>query len=106
MNRHFAAFIKTSRYIKSVLFLLVLFSITCASAQPGTEQGLPFITNYTLKMYNGSAANWSIIQDKDGMMYFGQNGGDYNLMQYDGVNWKKIQSPPTSLITRCTAKDA
>ncbi len=50
-------------------------------------------------------SNWSIIQDNDGMMYFGQAGNKSNLMQYDGVNWKKIPAPPSSVISRCTAKD-
>lgn len=106
MNTHLIAFIKTKVYIKSILLLLLIFSIKISTAQPGTEQGLPFITNYTAKMYNGSAANWNIIQDNNGMMYFGQSGNNSNLLQYDGVNWKKIPAPLSSVISRCTAKDA
>ena len=68
MNRLFAAFIKTSTHSTSVLFLLLLFSITSASGQPGTEKGLPFITNYTAKMYHGNVQNWSIEQDKNGII--------------------------------------
>ncbi len=105
MYRHFAAFIKTSIYIKSTLFISLLFYLSPGMSQAVNEEGLPFITNYTMKMYDGSAANWSVIQDNAGMLYFGQNGSTFNLLQYDGVNWKKISGAPTSLIVRCTAKD-
>ena len=109
MNRHFAAFIKTSIYARSVLFLLPLFSIMLASAQPGTEKGLPFVTNYTAKMYHGNAQNWSVEQDNNGIMYFANNGinGRSAAMSYDGVKWNPILSSGigTSSNTRCLVKD-
>ncbi|MEO6845427.1 MAG: GAF domain-containing protein, partial [Ginsengibacter sp.] len=109
MNRLFAAFIKTSTHSTSVLFLLLLFSITSASGQPGTEKGLPFITNYTAKMYHGNVQNWSIEQDKNGMMYFANTGSDGRsiAMSYDGVKWNPILAPGigTNPNTRCLVKD-
>jgi hypothetical protein len=109
MNRHVAAFIKTSLYVKSVLFLLFLFSITPSNAQPGTEKGLPFITNYSAKMYDGNLQNWSIEQDNNGMMYFANTGlnGTSTAMSYDGVKWNYTGTSGigTGGNTRCLSKD-
>ncbi|HET7117040.1 MAG TPA: GAF domain-containing protein, partial [Hanamia sp.] len=109
MNRQLVAFIKTFFYIKSVFFLLLIFSIASASAQPGTEKGLPFITNYTTKMYNSGAQNWSIEQDNNGIMYFANSGntGRSTAMSYDGVKWNQILNSGfgTGVNTRCLVKD-
>ncbi|HEY5462264.1 MAG TPA: GAF domain-containing protein [Hanamia sp.] len=104
MNRPVISF-NNKLLIKSILFSLFVSLLTSANAQTNTEKGLPFITNYTPKMYDGSPANWSVIQDNDGMMYFGESNTNSILMQYDGVNWKKITAPASSVIARCTAKD-
>ena len=109
MNRQLIASIKTTVYFKSALFLLLIFSITTSSAQPGTEKGLPFISNYTIKMYNGNAANWSIEEGNNGTMYLGNNGvtGKNTAMSYDGVKWNQILTSGfgTGSSTRSMVKD-
>lgn len=88
------------------LFVAVAFiSYQAASGQDDAEKGFPFVTNYSPKLYNGSAANWSLIEDNDGMMYFGQNKTRSNLLQYDGVIWSKVDCPPSSVVVRCLVKD-
>src|SRR5206468_4982862 len=69
-----------------------------------SEIGLPFVTSYSPKTYNGSAVNWSVIQGDDGIMYFGQNNTGSNLIQYDGVRWQRISSSATSIISRSQDK--
>lgn len=51
----------------------------------GREIGKPFIRNYSSKSYNAHTQNWSVIQDKRGIMYFGNT---YGVLQYDGVSWR------------------
>ena len=52
-----------------------------------SEKGLPFITNYSAKTYNGVPQVWSVQEDESGIMYFGSTG---NLLEYDGNKWQKI----------------
>lgn len=63
--------------------------------------GVPNIVNYTGKDYNASTQNWAATQDKRGVIYFGNNDG---LLEFDGVNWRLIQMPNTSVV-RSIAKD-
>ncbi len=104
MNRH-CLVITSNSFIKSSLTLFFLLSAFASMSQPGQEKGLPFITNYSDKIYNASASNWSVIQGNDGMMYFGNTTNKGNILQYDGVNWKKITSPASSVIVRNFDKD-
>jgi signal transduction histidine kinase/CheY-like chemotaxis protein len=86
-------------------FLLIIISLP-ALAQNESEKGLPFITNYTSKMLGSlNSINWSIIEDNDGMMYFGENKTKTNLWQYDGVRFVIIPCPPSSAVIRSLAKD-
>jgi len=107
MNRHLVAF--TNRFcIKTVFTIFFLCASAAGMAQTGKEKGMPFVTNYAPAVYNASAVNWSVMQDNNGIMYFGQSEGNNpsTILQYDGVNWYQIPSPATSLITRCMKKDA
>ncbi len=65
------------------------------------EFGYPLITNYTPKDYSANVQNWSIIQDKNGIMYFGNVSG---VLEYDGVKWRLIEVPNN--IVRCLAIDS
>ncbi|HEY5391476.1 MAG TPA: two-component regulator propeller domain-containing protein, partial [Hanamia sp.] len=104
MNRHLFAITKTL-CTKSVFTFIFLLSITGAKSQPGFEKGLPFITNYTSKIYNGGPASWSVIQDDNGIMYFGNINPSSSILKYDGVHWNKIPAVVNSVITRCFEKD-
>ncbi len=83
----------------SVLILLVCCAQTVpARAQsslastPGREArnaeiGIPYLKNFSPKDYNADAQNWAIVQDRRGVMYFGNNSG---VLEYDGVSWRAI----------------
>ncbi|KIC95418.1 ATP-binding protein [Flavihumibacter solisilvae] len=83
--------------------LLSLLPCTPSRAQNHAEQGLPFITNYTPKQYRGSPQVFAVMEDKDGIMYFGiQNA----LLEYDGVKWRKLTTNDAgSGLIRSFAKD-
>ena len=58
--------------------------------QSSIEKGFLPIHNYSPKEYNARPQNWAIVQDKRGVMYFGNNKG---VLEYDGVNWRQINTP-------------
>ncbi|HUZ60934.1 MAG TPA: GAF domain-containing protein [Hanamia sp.] len=108
MNRHVISSYN-QLLIKSILFSLFISLLTTANGQIGNEKGLPFITNYTIKMYNGNPANWSIEQDDNGIMYFGNNGKSARstAMSFDGINWNLMPGTGNGAggTTRCLVRD-
>ena len=42
---------------------------------PQYRAGSPYIRNYSAKEYNASAQNWAVVQDKRGVLYFGNTDG-------------------------------
>lgn len=49
--------------------------------------GLPAIHNITAKDYNSFPQNFAATQDKRGLIYIANT---YNVLEYDGVNWRKF----------------
>ncbi len=72
---------------------LTILALVCISmplfSQHHSELGFPQIKNYSPKEYGAQSQNWAIIQDKRGMMYFGNVG----VLQYDGYDWRLIPLP-------------
>ena len=52
------------------------------------EKGFYPLYNYSTKEYQALPQNWAIMQDKRGVMYFGNNQG---ILEYDGVSWRMIK---------------
>jgi len=103
MNRNLIVFTKTAIYPKAVFFLSFLFMSMAVISQSVKEEGLPFITNYYPKDYNASNQTWAVIEDNQGIMYFGVQGG---ILNYDGVNWRKTTGPQSQgAIVRSFNKD-
>jgi len=67
-----------------LIFNCQLLIINCAFAQT------PFITNFPPDVYKAAQQNWAIVQDKRGVMFFGNNSG---VLEYDGVTWRLIGTP-------------
>jgi signal transduction histidine kinase/DNA-binding response OmpR family regulator/ligand-binding sensor domain-containing protein len=87
-------------------FLLINFLILSVSfSQTGNFKyqsiGQPFIKYYSPKEYKSDNTNWSIVQDKRGVMYFGNEKG---ILEFDGNSWRLIEVP-YSLPVRSIAKD-
>jgi hypothetical protein len=103
MNRNLIAFTKAS-CIKGIFTVIFLCFISMAFGQAGSEKGLPFIKNYSPQLYEGLNTNWSVIQDNNGIMYFGNPTAGSDILQYDGVHWTKINALGKALINRCFKK--
>ena len=70
-----------------------------------TEVGLPVLKNYSARDYKGSPQVWTILQDRRGVMFFGDSSSA--MLEYDGVTWRKIFVPSSvvrSLSTDDTGK--
>lgn len=79
--------------LKCILLLLFLPSMVLA-------QGKSFFKVYSPKEYDAHAQNWCIIQDKAGLVYFGNTIG---LLIYDGKKWQSVKL--NNSIVRSLAKD-
>lgn len=66
-----------------------------ASGAWSPELGRPFIRNYTPKEYGAAPSNWAIVQDKRGIIYFGNAEG---LLEYDGASWRRIATPNRTVV--------
>lgn len=77
--------------------LSILFIPIVIMAQP--EKGKPFIRNYSFKEYRAHPQNWAIVQDRRGVMYFGNGMG---VLEYDGVNWRLIELPERERVNALT----
>ncbi len=85
--------------IKHNILLIILFFTSASFCQNEyydyRNATQPFSTYFNPKQYNASASNWSIAQDKRGIMYFGNSQG---LLEYDGTTWREIKIPLSALV--------
>ncbi len=85
----------------SIFFLFVTVSFGQTVNHKYRKIGQPFIKYYSPKEYKLSPANWCIIQDKRGVMYFGNENG---ILEFDGTSWREIKTP-YNLSVRSLAMD-
>lgn len=78
--------------VTAVRIILLFFLVS--TPLPGQEHGFKFIRNFSAEEYNLHPQNWSVQQDKRGLIYVGNNGG---LLEFDGVSWRKIDVPNWSV---------
>lgn len=71
-------------YIFSILFFLFIL----VPYSSGQQKGSINIRNYTPIEYLSHSQNWAIIQDMNGIMYFGNSAG---ILEFDGVRWQTIE---------------
>ncbi len=62
--------------------------------------GFKYIRNHTPRDYKHPPQNWSIIQDKKGIVYVANQGG---ILNYNGVYWEEVVVP--NVIARSVAMD-
>lgn len=62
--------------------------------------GIPFISNFSPEEYEADPQNWSITQDKQGIIYVANTLG---ILKFDGVEWQKINLD--NIICRSLATD-
>ena len=82
--------------MKKYILALLAFTLNITIYGQANKFGIPFIKNYAPKDYDGAAQNWAAIQDKRGVMYFGNN--DDGVLEFDGNSWRKIDIPNKSIV--------
>jgi ligand-binding sensor domain-containing protein len=78
---------------KKWLLFFLLLKLSCAFAQ--NPIGLPNIISYYRSDYNGGLQNRSIVQDKNGIIYFANSEG---LLSFDGTYWNLYPLPNKTII--------
>lgn len=65
-------------------FVALLLITSCAFGQ---HEGLPFIANFSPKVYRQGPQNFVILQNQQGLLYIGNNNG---VIIYDGHTWELV----------------
>ena len=76
-----------------LLFLCIIYSSVVIKAQGPI--GLPQVSSYNSLQYKGGTQNWSIGQDKNGILYFANNEG---LLTFNGAYWKSYSLPNKTIV--------
>jgi serine phosphatase RsbU (regulator of sigma subunit) len=81
----------------SKFLIFILFFIICANTNRAQVKnlGLPYIINYSADEYHANKQNWDVVEDKRGVVYFGNTQG---VLEFDGQNWKLISLPNNTLV--------
>jgi signal transduction histidine kinase/CheY-like chemotaxis protein/ligand-binding sensor domain-containing protein len=100
------------RFRLAALAALCLLTAPTFAQSPGTlppatagrhpEAGGLLIRHYLPEVYDGGAQNWTMLQDRRGVIYVGSTNA---LLEYDGVSWRRILTPARATI-RSLAMDA
>lgn len=72
------------------LLLAVTFLLMGYHASAQDLLGIPQIVNYNNEQYNAGMQNWDVKQDKNGILYFGNNEG---LLTFNGRYWNLFRLP-------------
>lgn len=75
-----------------IIFLVIFFQIAHCHIK---GIGLPYIKNFNRDIYTAGSQNWDVGQDKNGFMYFANNGG---ILEFDGNNWQLYKVPNESVV--------
>ena len=82
-------------------YLIIILLINASVNIFAQEKGLILSKFYSSKDYNAGTQNWTIAQDKKGIMYFGNYAG---VLKYNSVNWQQI-NVSNNLSVRCLPFD-
>jgi hypothetical protein len=77
-------------FLFSAALLLLEFLFWNTSNIYGQNTGFKFFKNYAPEEYEGHNQNWSVLQDKRGIIFVANNSG---LREFDGVSRRKINVP-------------
>ncbi|MDX2431304.1 MAG: LuxR C-terminal-related transcriptional regulator [Bacteroides sp.] len=90
--RHLVFFLTIS--IAGMLELSGQASVLCRSQ--------PFVLNFTKTQYGGANQNWSVCQDQNGVLFFGNT---YGLLEYNGAEWYQHTHPNIQIVRSTFADD-
>src|SRR6202166_9800 len=74
----------------TMLVAMALLTVEGCNGQLFCELGRPLYQFFSTRDYGGDNQNWSAIQDREGMLFFGNNNF---VLDYDGQRWDHIAVP-------------
>lgn len=92
-------------YKGSIIFLLISIITTDLLGQKPLAvglQGTPQVLHYSRYDFNADPQFWSVTEDRNGILYFGNNDG---TVIFDGERWHKVALPNNSSV-RCLTTDS
>jgi signal transduction histidine kinase/ligand-binding sensor domain-containing protein len=75
--------------IITAVFFIFNCQLTIINSALAQQAGTSYITNFTTDIYKAHAQNWSIVQDKRGIIFFGNTFG---VLEYDGITWRLLKT--------------
>ncbi len=79
--------------------IFVIISVICPTETNGqfsvVYRSQPFVKNFTKAQYGGANQNWSITEDRDGILYFGNT---YGLLEFNGAEWHLHTHPEITIV--------
>lgn len=88
-----------SKLTKLSNWFLSVISLALASAMPAQAQldqlGAPLIQNFDAKIYKAHSQNWAALQDRRGVMYFGNSQG---ILEFDGQRWRNLPTTGNPMV--------
>jgi hypothetical protein len=89
-----------------IFFILLCFNFS-AAGQGKIETGNLFVTNYSRSFLNTDFVNWSVVQDSEGIIYYGNT--QKGIQTFDGQKVRPVldeKGEPTKGIGRALVIDA
>lgn len=80
--------------LKKLMLICGLFFYSALGLAQSVDMGTPAIHNYSPQLYKAHSQNWSAVQDRRGVMYFGNTNG---IVEYDGARWRLIATPSKTI---------
>jgi DNA-binding CsgD family transcriptional regulator len=84
------------------LLLLFVHLLVATVIVKGNEFSLPRVRNFPKEEYQAASQNWSVCQDREGIIYVANSIG---LLEFDGATWTLYNSPNGNII-RAVAADS
>lgn len=104
MHIRLARLVRPVTCLAFILFLNVssFFLIAQSQAYRVVYRGGTFIRNYTSEEYDHQPQNWSVVQNRQGVIYIGNQAG---LLEYDGSGFRIVYIPNLHVRSLLLGKD-
>jgi signal transduction histidine kinase/ligand-binding sensor domain-containing protein len=77
------------------LFMFMFYALS-SEGQVQTENGFPYLKNYSASEYRAHPQNFDVVTDSAGISWFGNFAG---ILQFDGEQWRLIPTKNTTRVS-------
>ena len=83
-------------------YLIILLTALLLGSLPAESHPAFLVTHFGIQNYNAGNQNWSVVADKVGFIYAGNNDG---LLIFNGTDWKLLRSPDQTIVRSVYCSD-